>query len=70
MPGWPAHISEDAADVPAASVVWVERQRTINQRHHGADVLAEIRQHDGGIHQDAGILAGHFQGSPGEIGAL
>ena len=37
---------------------------------HRADVLAEIAQREGGIRQDARIVAGHFQGAPGEIGAL
>ena len=61
---------EDAADVPAARVVRVEREGTINQRHHRADVLAKIGQRFGGIRQDPRIVAGHFQGSPREIGAL
>ena len=37
-------LPEDAAEVPAAGVVRVERQCAINQCDHGADVLAEIRQ--------------------------
>jgi len=37
-------LPEDAAQVPAAGIVRVERQRTVDQRHHSADVLAEIRQ--------------------------
>ena len=56
--------------MPAAREVRVERQGAIDQRHHGADVLAEIGQREGGIRQDARIVAGHFQGSPCEIGAL
>ena len=62
--------SEGAADVPAARETRVECQGTINQRHHGADVLAEIGQHSSGVHQDARVVAGHFQGSPRESGAL
>jgi len=61
---------EEAADVPAASVVRIERQGAVNQRHHRADVLTEIGQHEGGIRQDARVVAGHFQSSPGKIGAL
>src|SRR5438105_10338795 len=61
---------EDAADMPASSVVRVEREGSVNQRHHGADLLAEIGQCEGGIRQDARVVAGHFQGSPCEIGAL
>ena len=56
--------------MPAAREVRVERQGTVDQRHHGADVLAEIGQREGGIRQDARVVAGHFQGSPGEIDAL
>src|SRR5271157_3248199 len=61
---------EDAADKPASSVVRVEREGSVNQRHHGADILAEIGQRLGGIGQDARVVADHFQGSPREIGAL
>ena len=50
--------------MPAAREVRVERQRAIDQRHHGADVLAEIGQREGGIRQDARVVAGHFQGPP------
>ena len=62
--------SEDAADVPSARETRVERQCAIDQRHHRADILTEIGQRQGGIRQDARVVAGHFQGSPGEIGAL
>src|SRR5215831_2025734 len=61
---------EDAADKPASSVVRVERQGAVNQCHHGADVLAEIGQRLGGMRQDARLVAGRFQGSPGEVNAL
>src|SRR5215469_18311360 len=33
---------EETADVPAARIVRVERQRPINQRHHRTKVLAKI----------------------------
>ena len=36
--------SENGADVPAAREIRVEREGTVNQRHHRADVLAEIGQ--------------------------
>ena len=62
--------SEGATDVPAARGTRVERQCTIDQRHHGADVLAEIGQREGGIRQDARVIAGHLQRSPCEINAL
>ena len=34
---------EDAANKPAAGVVRVKREGTVDQRHHGADILAERR---------------------------
>jgi hypothetical protein len=61
---------EDATDMPTARVVWVERQGTVDQRHHIADVLAEMVKREGGSGQDTRIVAGHFQRSPGEIGTL
>ena len=36
--------TECAADKPAAREIWVECQRTIDERYHGADVFAEIGQ--------------------------
>src|SRR5262249_18626588 len=42
--GFARPLPEDAAEVPAAGVVRVERQGTVDQRHHSVDVLAEIRQ--------------------------
>jgi cytochrome c len=56
--------------VPAAREVRVERQGTVDERHHRADVLAEIGQGEGGVRQHAGIVAGPFQGAPGKISAL
>src|SRR6266853_94700 len=61
---------EDTADEPAVGEIRVECQSAVDQRHHGADVLAERGQRISGIRQDARIVAGHFQGSPGEICAL
>ena len=54
---------------PRAKFGLSARARSTNA-DHGADVLAEIGQREGGIRQDARVVAGHFQGSPGEIGAL
>src|ERR1700730_13312460 len=61
---------EYSADVPAARKIRIQRQRTINQRHHATDVLAEIGKRKGGIRQDSRVVTGHFQGSPCEISAL
>src|SRR5215472_18310058 len=63
-------IPEGAADVPAARIIRIERQGTVDQRRHGTDILAEIGKRMGCIRQDARIVAGHFQGSPCEFGAL
>jgi hypothetical protein len=61
MSGWPAQFLSRAL---------ICHQGAVDQRHHRADVLPEIGQRLGGICQDARVVAGHFQGSPGEIGAL
>src|SRR6516225_7078735 len=53
-----------AADEPAAGEIRIERQCAVDQRHHGADVLAEIGQRDGGIRQGDRVVAGHLQVSP------
>ena len=63
-------IPECAAKGRPTSVVRVERQGTIDQRHHRADVLAERGQRMGGIHQDDRIVAGRLQRPPSEIGAF
>src|SRR5205085_12523436 len=60
--------SKVAAKMPAARITWVQREGTVGQRHHGADVLAEISQRESGIRQDGRVVAGHFQCPPREIG--
>jgi hypothetical protein len=62
--------SEGAADVPGAREIRVEREGTVDQCHHGADVLAKIGQRLGSIREDARVVARHFEGSPGEINTL
>jgi len=59
-----------AADLPAACEARVQRQCTIDQCHHRADVLTEIAERRGGIRQDAGVIAGDLEGALGEIDAL
>ena len=61
---------ESAADVPAAREAGVERQSTVDQRHHGTEILAEIAQRKGGIGDGAGIVTGYLQSPTGEIDAL
>src|SRR5215469_2652080 len=63
-------MSKNAADVPPTGEAGVERQRAIDQHHHGADVLAEIRQRHGSIRKNTRIVASHLQGAAGEIGAF
>ena len=59
-----------AADLPAPCEARVQRQCTIDQCHHRADVLTEIAERRGGIRQDAGVIAGDLEGALGEIDAL
>ncbi len=51
---------ENAADVPTACKIRVQRKGTIDQRNHCVDVLAEIGQGEGGIDNDVRIVAGDF----------
>src|SRR5215471_1529315 len=66
----PRRHSEDPADVPAAREIRVEREGTLSQCHHGADVLAKIGKRLGSIREDARVVARDFEGSPGEINTL
>src|SRR6266481_3195361 len=68
--GLARHIPENAADIPAAGKARVERQRTVDQRDHGTHILAEIGERESGIGERAGIVTGHLEGAPGEIGTL
>src|SRR4030081_1610169 len=61
---------EGAARTPAAGKARVERQRTVNEPDHGADVLAEIRQHLRGAGEDARVVLSHVERLPGKIDAL
>ena len=40
--GFAGPMPEDAADVPPTCEIRIEREGTVDQRNHGADVLAEI----------------------------
>ena len=62
--------SEDATDVPAAREIWIEGQSTVNQCHHGPDVLAEIGKREGGIRQNPWIITSHFKGPSREADAF
>src|SRR5260370_23502808 len=61
---------ETAAQIPAAGIARVERERTVHQPDHGADILAQMSQHESGDGEDAGVVLRHLQRLPGEIAAL
>src|SRR5260370_27749744 len=61
---------EHTAHMPAAGVARVERERTVDQPDHGADILAQMSQHESGDGEDAGVVLRHLQRLPGEIAAL
>src|SRR5204862_555237 len=61
---------DDAADMPASCEARVERQRTVGQRHHCADVFVEIRECQGGICQRARVVSGCLQGPARQLNSL
>jgi hypothetical protein len=61
---------EKAAHKPAAGEARVERECAVGQPHHGTDVLAEIRQHKGGVGEDVRIILPDLECLPGKINAL
>jgi len=63
-------VPEGAAHLPPAREARIERQRSVHQRHHGANVLAEIGKRSGGIRKGTRVVAGHLQSPPCEIRAL
>src|SRR5262249_35081746 len=58
------------AYMPASREAWIERQRAVDQSHHRADLLTEIREGDGGIDKRAGVPAGRLQCSAREFGGV
>ena len=67
--GLPGTDPEQAAQIPAAGKARIERKRTVDQRDHGADILAEIRQHKGGVGEDARVVAAPLERPPSKIDA-
>ena len=61
---------EKAAHKPAAGEARVERQRTVDQPDHGTDILAELRQHLGGVGEDARVVLRHLERLPSKIAGL
>ena len=60
----------DAADMPTPCEARVERQRSVCQRHHCADVFTEIREHEGSICQRARVVCCRLQGPPRQSNCL
>ena len=69
MSGWPAHRLRTPLRCHPREAR-IERQRTVDERYHRTNVLAEVCQGRSGIHQDTRIIARDFEGSPGEISTL
>src|SRR5439155_11688824 len=65
------NVPDDAAHIPAASEARVERQRTVDQPYHGtdilADIVAEMRQHEHGVGEDAWIILSNLERLSGKI---
>ena len=47
---------EKAAHIATAGEARVESERTVDQPYHGANVLAEVSQHEGGVGEDARVV--------------
>src|SRR5215831_12973494 len=65
--GLPRPQLDPAADHPAASKAWVERQSTVDQFDRGVDVLAKVAEHVGSVAEHTGVVAGETKRLPGEI---
>src|SRR4051794_19041807 len=61
---------KSAARMPAAGKARVDRQRTVDQSDHGADVLAEIRQREGGVGENTRVVLPRLERLPSKIDAL
>src|SRR6516165_5843255 len=60
---------EDAAQKPAAGEARGYRQGAVDQRDHGANILAEIGEYESGVGQDARVVRRHLERPPREIDA-
>src|SRR4051812_31519175 len=61
---------EGAARMPATGKARVKCQRTVDQPDYGADVLAEIRQQEGGVGEDTRVVLPRLERLPSKIDAL
>src|SRR5215469_18493641 len=53
--------TKETADIPSAGGARVERKGALDERDHSFDVLAELRQHKGGIGENRGVIARRFK---------
>src|SRR4029077_13861318 len=58
---------EGTAQIPAASIARVEREGTVDQPDHGADILAESSQHEGGVGKDARVVLSLLERLPSKL---
>jgi hypothetical protein len=56
--------------VPPTRKARIERERPVDQRDHGTDILAEESEPSGGIDDGARVVRGRSQRSPREIDTL
>ena len=47
---------EKTAQIPAAGIARVDRERPVDQPDHRTDILAELSQHSRGVGEDAGVV--------------
>ena len=55
--------------MPATREDWIEGQRSVNQRHHRVDILAEISQGSGGIGENGWVIPANAKRPACEIQA-
>jgi len=60
---------DKAAQIPAAGVARIERERTVDQPDHRTDILAELNQRKGSIGEDARVILRGLERLPGNIDA-
>ena len=54
-------VPQTGANVPTAGEARIKGQCAIDQGHHRADVLAEERQRQGGVGEDARVVTGNLE---------
>ena len=61
---------EKAGQISAAGEARVERERPVDQPDHGADILAQSSQHEGGVGKDARVVLPQLERLPSEAAGL